>query len=86
LPKEKHIDFMQLSERDRRTVAQLGAILRLAEPRPRTRNRVTDIKFKRDNKIFASNSRAAKTAPSNASHRAEKDLFEMAFGCRLIVE
>ncbi|HLM61083.1 MAG TPA: Ppx/GppA phosphatase family protein, partial [Pyrinomonadaceae bacterium] len=49
LPKEKHTDFMQLREKDRKGVAQLGAILRLAEALDRGHeNHITDIKFKRD--------------------------------------
>jgi exopolyphosphatase/guanosine-5'-triphosphate,3'-diphosphate pyrophosphatase len=88
LPKEKHIDFMQLSERDRRTVAQLGAILRLAEALDRGHeNRVTDIKFKRDKQ----NLRLKLTSGEDCTIERQaieqkKDLFEMAFGCRLIVE
>ncbi len=88
LPKEKHIDFMQLSERDRRTVAQLGAILRLAEALDRGHeNRVTDIKFKREKQ----NLRLKLTSGGDCTIERQaieqkKDLFEMAFGCRLIVE
>ena len=86
LPKEKHLDFMQLGERDRQTTAQLGAILRLAEALDRGHeNHITDIKFKREkqNVILKIVSDQDCTIERQAVEQ-KKDLFEMAFDCNLI--
>ncbi len=86
LPKEKHTDYMQLSERDRKGVAQLGAILRLAEALDRGHeNRITDIKFKREksNLILKIVSDEDCVIERQAIEQ-KKDLFEMAFDCNLI--
>ncbi len=87
LPKEKHLDFMELAEKDRRAVAQLGAILRLAEALDRGHeNHVTNIKFKLDkqNLFLTLESREDLTIERKALE-LKKDLFETAFDCELIL-
>jgi len=86
LPKEKHLDFMQLSERDRQGVARLGAILRLAEALDRGHeNHVTDIKFKREKQnLYLKLVSDKDCAIEREAIQQKKDLFEMAFGCSLI--
>jgi exopolyphosphatase/guanosine-5'-triphosphate,3'-diphosphate pyrophosphatase len=86
LPKEKHTDFMQLSERDRRAVAQLGAILRLAEALDRGHeNRITDIKFKRTKENLTLTLGCAEDCVlERQAVEQKKDLFEMAFECNLV--
>ncbi len=78
---------MQLSEKDRQTVAQFGAILRLAEALDRGHeSRINDIKFKRDkqdvNLILVCDEDC--TIEREALEQ-KKDLFEMAFDCNLLV-
>jgi len=87
LPKEKHTDFMQLSERDRQITARLGAILRLAEALDRGHeNRITDIKFKRSKENLTLNLVGDEDcAIERQAVEQKKDLFELAFGCNLIV-
>jgi exopolyphosphatase/guanosine-5'-triphosphate,3'-diphosphate pyrophosphatase len=85
LPKEKHQDFMQLSETEKETVWKLGAILRLAEGLDRSyENRIKDIAFRRvksdlELEIFSD-------GPIESELQAaeqKKDMFETAFGCKL---
>jgi exopolyphosphatase/guanosine-5'-triphosphate,3'-diphosphate pyrophosphatase len=86
LPKEKHADFMLLSDRDRRDVARLGAILRLAEALDRGHeNRITDIKFKRAKENLTLTLRCAEDCLiERQAIEQKKDLFEMAFECNLV--
>ena len=87
LPKEKHLDFTELSEKDRQTVAQLGAILRLAEALDRGHeNHVRSIKFKLEkrNLLLKLESREDCSIERKAIE-LKKDLFESAFDCTLIV-
>ncbi len=85
LPKESHTDFMKLLEKDRKSVAQLGAILRLADALDHGyENRIKNIKFRR-----AGQNLSMKLI-SNEDCKAElqavlqkKDLFEAAFDCKL---
>lgn len=85
LPKESHSDFMKLSEKDRRTVTELGAILRLAEALDHGyESRIKDVKFKRLGQnahltLFAKEDCAAEL---RAVER-KKDLFEAAFNTKL---
>ena len=87
LPKEKHLDFMGLSDRDRRTVLQLGAILRLAEALDRGHeNCVAAVKFK----LEKQNLLLKLVSEQNCSIELEalelkKDLFEVAFNCKLTI-
>lgn len=85
LPKESHTEFMKLSEKDRRTVAQLGAILRLADALDHGyENRIKDIKFKRHGQnltlMLVSNENCKAELQAVAQ---KKDLFEAAFDCQL---
>ncbi len=86
LPKEKHVDFMQFGEKDRRSIALLGAILRLAEALDHGyENHVRDIKFRRekDNLYLKLVSDENCTIELQAIEQ-KKDLFETAFDCNLI--
>ena len=87
LPKEKHLDFMQLSEKDRLTVARLGAILRLAEALDRGHeNRINDIKFKRAKQTLTLKLVCdEECAVERLAIEQKKDLFELAFDCVLQV-
>ena len=88
LPKEKHFDYMQLSEKDRRITAQLGAVLRIADALDRGyENHVKDIKFKRskqDLRLKLVSDQDCLIERKAIEHK--KDLFELAFNCNLIVE
>ncbi len=86
LPKEKHLDFMQLGEKDRKEVARLGAILRLADALDRGYdNHVKDIKFKRDRRnVYLKLVSDENCTIELAAIEQKKDLFEMAFDCNLI--
>jgi len=88
LPKEKHLDFMQLSEKDRSIVAQMGAILRLAEALDRGHeNHVTDMKFRLDKQnLFVKLLSKKDCALERQAIELKKDLFESAYNCALIVE
>jgi exopolyphosphatase / guanosine-5'-triphosphate,3'-diphosphate pyrophosphatase len=85
LPKESHSEFMKLPEKDRRTVTELGAILRIAEGLDHGyENRIRDVKFKRSGQnmhltLFAREDCAAEL---KAVER-KKDLFEAAFKTKL---
>ncbi len=86
LPKESHTDFMKLLEKDRKPVAQLGAILRLADALDHGyENRIKNIKFKRDSqnltlKLISNEDCKAELQ----SVEQKKDMFEWAFNCKLI--
>lgn len=85
MPKESHSDFMKLPEKDRRTVVDLGAILRIAEGLDHGyESRIKDVKFRRDGQnmhltLFASEDCAAEL---KAVER-KKDLFEAAYKTKL---
>ncbi len=85
LPKEKHLEFMQLIEKDRLAVARLGAILRLAEALDRGHeNRISDIKFKRAKQIVTLKLACAENCLiEREAIERKKDLFELAFDCHL---
>ena len=88
LPKEKHIDFMQLNEKDRKITARLGGILRIADALDRGyENHVKDIQFKLSKKNLQLKlvSRQDCTIEREAIEQ-KKDLFEFAFDCNLIAE
>lgn len=87
LPKEKHADFMALSETDRTAAAKLGAILRLADALDRGyESRVKNIEFKksRQNIQMKLSGKHNLTAERQAVE-LKKDLFELAFDCELEV-
>lgn len=87
LPREKHQDFMELAEKDRRTVAHLGGILRLADALDREyESRVRDVKIKLDKqtvslKLIGDGDCSAEIK----SAEQKKDLFELAFDCALLI-
>ncbi|MGI8469625.1 MAG: HD domain-containing protein [Pyrinomonadaceae bacterium] len=88
LPKEKHIDFMALSEQERDTIWKLGAILRLAESLDRSyENRIKDLTFRREKQNLAleifSNGNIERELEAAEQ---KKDMFEVAFGCNLKIE
>ena len=87
LPKDKHTDFMELTEKDRRTVAQLGAILRLAEALDRGHeNHVMNMRFKLDKQnLFLNLESREDCTIEREAIELKKDLFESAFNCALIV-
>ena len=87
LPKEKHIDFMALSEKDRKTAAQLGAILRLADALDHGyENHIKNLKISREKQtvvlelVGSENSGIEMIAVEK-----KKNLFEAAFDCKLKV-
>ncbi|MEP6902641.1 MAG: Ppx/GppA phosphatase family protein [Actinomycetota bacterium] len=85
LPKESHTDFMKLFEKDRKPVAQLGAILRLADALDHGyENRIKNIKFKRDAQNLQLNLISNEDCKAELQAvRQKKDLFESAFDCQL---
>lgn len=87
LPKEKHLEFMQLIEQDRLTVARLGAILRLAEALDRGHeNHIQNVKFKRDKNILTLKLVSQQDCKiERQAVELKKDLFELAFECSLQV-
>ncbi len=87
LPKEKHLDYMELSEKDRRTTAQLGAVLRLAEALDRGHeNHVTAMRFKLDkHNLFLKLESSEDCTIERKAIELKKDLFETAFNCTLSV-
>ena len=87
LPKEKHFDFMALSEKDRKAAAQLGAILRLADALDHGyENHIKNLKIRRERQsvilelVGSENSNIEMLAVAK-----KKDLFEAAFDCELKV-
>lgn len=88
LPKDKHLDFISLSERSSELVYKLGAILRIADALDRGyESRVKNIEFSLKGKnlhlklISDENCRLEYEAIEK-----KKDMFEAAFDCRLITE
>jgi len=85
LPKEKHQDFMALSEKDRETVYRLGAILRLADALDRDyRGKLEDVQFSRDKEflyLISTNDNAYEVELLTVE--TKKDMFEAAFECSL---
>jgi exopolyphosphatase/guanosine-5'-triphosphate,3'-diphosphate pyrophosphatase len=84
-PKERHPDFMFLSERDRALVYRLGGILRLADALDRDyKNHLKDIKFKREKNVLSLKLIGDKTFEAEPqSVETKKDMFEAAFDCQL---
>ena len=76
---------MQLGERDRKSVARLGAILRIADALDRGYdNHVKDIKFKRDKRnLYLKLVSDEDCAIERLAIEQKKDLFEVAFDCNL---
>jgi exopolyphosphatase / guanosine-5'-triphosphate,3'-diphosphate pyrophosphatase len=86
LPSEKHFYFMELPEKDRKTVWQLGAILRLADALDRSYNsRVEDIRFQRSSKDLLVEIGSDAECENELETALQKaDMFEAAFDCRLV--
>jgi exopolyphosphatase/guanosine-5'-triphosphate,3'-diphosphate pyrophosphatase len=84
-PKERHPDFMFLSERDRALVYRLGGILRLADALDRDyKNHLKDIKFKREKNVLSLKLIGDKTFEAEPQFvETKKDMFEAAFDCQL---
>jgi exopolyphosphatase/guanosine-5'-triphosphate,3'-diphosphate pyrophosphatase len=88
LPKEKHLSFMELSDRDRRTVMQMGAILRIAEALDRGHeSHVVDMRFKleKHNLFLKLVGSEEDCAVERKAVELKKDLFEAAYDCTLVV-
>jgi exopolyphosphatase/guanosine-5'-triphosphate,3'-diphosphate pyrophosphatase len=85
-PRDKHLDFMALTETDRELVMRLGSILRIADAFDLGyERRVTNISVLRSDK-----QRVTMTLEGEGDFSAEltaaglrKDMFETAFGCAL---
>jgi len=86
LPKEKHIDFMQFGEKDRRNISRLGAILRLAEALDHGyESHVRDIKIRREkDNLYLKLVSDENCSIELQAIEQKKDLFEIAFACNLI--
>jgi exopolyphosphatase / guanosine-5'-triphosphate,3'-diphosphate pyrophosphatase len=84
-PKEKHLDFIVLSDRDRETVWRLGGILRVANALDRGyENRVRDVRFKRSGQNLALEIFSESSIESELQAvEARKEMFETAFNCSL---
>jgi exopolyphosphatase/guanosine-5'-triphosphate,3'-diphosphate pyrophosphatase len=87
MPKEKHLDFVALSEKDRKAAAQLGAILRLADALDHGyENHIKNLKIRLEKQsvilelVGSENSNIEMLAVAK-----KKDLFEAAFDCELKV-
>ncbi len=88
LPKEKHVYFMELSDKDRRTVMQMGAILRIAEALDRGHeSHVVDMRFKleKHNLFLKLVGSEEDCGVERKAVELKKDLFEAAFDCTLVV-
>ncbi len=86
LPKDKHLDFMELNEKDRKITARLGGILRIADALDRGyENHVKDIQFKLSKRNL--NLKLVSEQDCTIERKAieqKKDLFESAFDCNLV--
>jgi exopolyphosphatase/guanosine-5'-triphosphate,3'-diphosphate pyrophosphatase len=86
-PRDKHPEFMALSEKDRDSVWKLGAILRLADALDRSyESRVKDIRLTRSKHNVRLEVIAGKDIESELQAvEKKKDMFEQVFGCKLVV-
>ena len=87
MPKEKHTDFMALSEKDRKTAIQLGAILRLADALDHGyENHIKNLKIRRAGEAVILELVGSENSNIEMlSVAKKKDLFEAAFDCELNV-
>ncbi|MBC7796870.1 MAG: HD domain-containing protein, partial [Pyrinomonadaceae bacterium] len=85
LPKDKHFDFITLSDADKQTVWKLGAILRLADTLDRTyRNNISDIVFARNGKDILIEIISEVDCQNELETAIQKtEMFEIAFDCRI---
>ncbi len=88
LPAKKHTDFMDLSEQDRDLVWKLGAILRLADAFDRSyESRIIDLKLTGSRRILNLELISDKPhANELVAAELKKDMFEIAFGCKLAIK
>ena len=88
LPKAKHLEYMQLSAGDRKKVARMGGILRLADALDRGyENHVKDVKFNLEkDKVYLKLLSNKDCRIEIEAIETKKDLFEFAFDCTLIAE
>ncbi|MGH9901512.1 MAG: HD domain-containing protein, partial [Pyrinomonadaceae bacterium] len=87
LPKERHPDFAALNALDRETVWKLGAILRVADALDRRHDgRVRDVRCQREKDTVHLELISKLSCSSEiAAAEQKRDMFEQAFGCKLVV-
>lgn len=87
LPREKHPEFFELSLEDRTIVSRLAAILRLAEALDRGyENHIKNLKITRDKSDFFLRLSGNKNSKAELlAVEEKKDLFELAFECKLTI-
>lgn len=87
LPRDKHSDFMELSEKDRDLVWKLGAILRLSDALDRSyENKVKDIRLTGSKQNLTLEIIGHNNIESELQAvEKKKDMFETAFTCKLAV-
>ncbi len=85
LPRDKHADFMSLSETDRALVWKLGAILRLADALDRSyESRVKDLRFSGRGRDLTIEIVSEKdTTRERQAVEMKKDMFEQSYNCNL---
>lgn len=85
-PKDKHVDFIALSDKNREMVFRLGAILRLADALDRGyESHVKDIEFtKNAAKLHLRLMSDQNCRTEYQAIQDKKDMFEAAFRCKLI--
>jgi exopolyphosphatase / guanosine-5'-triphosphate,3'-diphosphate pyrophosphatase len=86
-PRDKHPEFMILSEKDRDSVWKLGAVLRLADALDRSyESRVKDLRLTRSKQNLKLEIIAGKDIESELQAvEKKKDMFEQVFNCKLVV-
>jgi exopolyphosphatase / guanosine-5'-triphosphate,3'-diphosphate pyrophosphatase len=86
LPREKHTEFMNLSEQTRGVIWKLGAILRLADALDKGyESRIKDIRFGRSKQNLQIELISDQNIESERQAiELKKDMFEQAFGCKLL--
>ena len=84
-PKERHLDYAELTPPDRETVSRLGAILRIADALDRSHDsRIEDIDLTRDRQdIHVQLSSAFNCEKEIWAAEQKRDLFEQSFDCKL---
>lgn len=88
LPKDSHVDFVKLSDNDRRLVAQLASILRLADSLDSGYDgRIRDVTFVRRGQTVTLKLNARESVELVRQTLAKKkDMFEMTFGVKLEID
>lgn len=86
MPKNKHTEFKQLTEKDQTLVSRLGGILRLADGLDRRRNGLVEIvELNRDGDIYKVKLLGAEDISVEIfGGNAKRDLFEKAFGGKVV--